>query len=88
MEWLSDAVAEMDEEGGGVEEEGGAVPVTTTVFAWRTVFVVYVVDVKRVVRAPASEDPAKLSGEEKRMTRAPSRGFKKRIVEGAVVSRE
>lgn len=76
---LVEAVVEMDVEGGGVEEEGGGVPVTTTVFACKTVFVVYVVDVRRVVRAPASEGSAKVSGEEKMMTRALRRVFERRI---------
>jgi len=75
----------MEEEGGAVEEEGGAVPDITTVAAWKTVFVIYVVDVKNVVRAPASEGSARVSGEEKRTTSAPSRGFERRIASALVV---
>lgn len=85
--WLVEAVVEMDAVGGGVEEEGGGVPVTTTVFACTTVFVVYVVDVRRVVGAPASEASAKVSGEEKMMTRALRRVFERRIASAFMVSR-
>ena len=79
VEWLAEVVAETDVEGGGVEEEGGGVPVMTTVFASTTVLVMYVVDVKTVVRGPASEGSARVSGEKKTTTRAPRRGFGRRI---------
>lgn len=95
MEWLAEGASDTGEEGGGVEEAGGAVeegggavPDMTTVVACKTVFVIYVVDVKNVVRAPASEGSAKVSGEEKRTTRAPSRRFKRRIASALVVLRE
>lgn len=76
---LVEAVVEMDVEGGGVEAEGGGFPVTTTVFACKTVFVVYVVDVRRVVWPAASERSANVSGEEKMMTRALRRVFERRM---------
>lgn len=78
----------VEEAGGAVEEEGGAVPDITTVAAWRTVFVIYVVDVKNVVRTPASEGSARVSGEERSTTSAPSRGFERRIASALVVLRE
>ena len=91
MELVSEAAAESDEEAerdeeteaveeaAGAEEDGGAGPDITAVAAVTTVLVIYIVDVRNVVEAPASEGSAKVSCEEERMTRVLRRGFKRRI---------